>query len=89
MVYIGQLVQVVTGSIVAIPCRRVNATQLAVQYYALRHQDVWSETDDGLMTHVSVPVSLSWQDRPCSTPIDVRRGPRRQPGVGRLKGTVT
>ncbi|DAZ89891.1 TPA_asm: hypothetical protein PROPHIFSAT01-1_2 [Mycobacterium phage prophiFSAT01-1] len=84
MVYIGQLVQLVTGSIVVIPCRRVNATQLAVQFYALRHQDVWIETGDGLLTHVSVPIDLSWQDGPCSASIDMRKGPRRRLGGGRL-----
>ncbi|KRQ72623.1 hypothetical protein AOT83_04440 [Mycobacteroides sp. H001] len=84
MVYIGQLVQLVTGSVVVIPCRRVNAAQLAVQFYTLRHEDVWIETDDGLLTHVSVPIDLSWQERPCAAPIDMRNGPKRQPGGIRL-----
>lgn len=84
MVYIGQLIQLVTGSVVVIPCRRVNAAQLAVQFYALRQQDVWTETDDGLLTHVSVPIDLSWQERPCAAPIDMRRGSKWRPRGGHL-----
>ncbi|DAZ90288.1 TPA_asm: hypothetical protein PROPHIFSQJ01-1_2 [Mycobacterium phage prophiFSQJ01-1] len=77
MVYIGQLIQLLGGGVLATPCRRVNGLQLAAHYRALKDQDVWTQTAEGLLTHVSIPQS-SWRHS-CLTPIHVKRGRHYKP----------
>jgi hypothetical protein len=59
MVYIGQIV-VIGATVSVIPCRGLTAPQavkLLNAYGTLRHQDVWAQCCDGLVTHVSMSAA--------------------------------